>query len=139
MIICTVCGKQANKRRQAIYCSNACKVEKQRVGRDEINTGRANGVSSGVVGGMHEMLVCVDLLRRGFYVYRSVTQSAPFDLMVSKNGVNFAVEVTTGSFNASGSYYKPSKDRSKFDCLAVVMHDGRIFYEPDWCNQVSAC
>ena len=133
MITCSVCGKLANRRKQAIYCSDKCKIELQKKKWSALNE-RNQTLSSGVVGGMHEMLVCVDLLRRNFFVYRSVTQSAPFDLMAFKDGKYYSVEVTTGNYTASGGFYRPVKDASKFDVLAIVMHDGKIFYEPEWAN-----
>lgn len=120
------------KRPNAIYCSKRCSSVKEKQDRDERNgiDSMLGALNTGVVGGMHELLVCVDLLKRGWYVYRSVTQSAPFDLMAFFEGKPYSIEVTTGSYSSRGEVTHAPKDFSTFNYLAVVTRDGKIFYEP---------
>lgn len=76
------------------------------------------------------MLVAVDLLRRGLYVYRSLTPNAPSDLAVLHGTRLIRVEVTTGYLTPKGDCHHPGKDSAKFDILAVVTHGGVITYSP---------
>lgn len=96
-----------------------------------MNPKRHDEMCPGDVGAAHEMLVCVDLLRKGYQVYRSVSPSASFDLAVFRQGELTAVEVTTGLYSPQGGIVHPPKDTSRFDVLAVVMRDGKIIYKPD--------
>ncbi len=78
------------------------------------------------------MLVAVDLLRHGLYVYRSLTPNSPSDLAVLQGSRLVRVEVTTGYLTYSGKLMHPKakKDLSKYDLLAVVRHNGEINYYP---------
>lgn len=88
-------------------------------------------LSSGTVGALHELLVAADLLRRGYAVFRALSQSAPCDLAILLGPRLFRVEVTTGYRNASGYVSSPKRkhEREKWDVLAIVLHDGEILYE----------
>ena len=80
---------------------------------------------------MHEMLVAVDLLRRGFYVYRSLTPNSPCDLAIVKDDQFLRIEVKTGIISLSGKLSWASTKNQLFDILAVVEHSGVITYYPD--------
>jgi len=90
---------------------------------------KLNPIPSGTVGAINELLVCSDLLSKGYHVFRSVSQSCPCDLIILNNGNALRVEVKTGRMNKDGSACSPKTDRSKHDVLATVV-DGKIFYEP---------
>ncbi len=84
---------------------------------------------------MHELVVCVDLLRRGYHVFRAVAPNCACDLLILKDGTLTRVEVTTGYIGLKGNLAHPVKDPNRFDLLAVVTYreDGRedIVYRPD--------
>ncbi|MCI0528347.1 MAG: hypothetical protein L0Y56_12980 [Nitrospira sp.] len=81
-------------------------------------------------GTFHEMKVVIDLMRRGYEVYRAVSGGAPCDFVAVKDGKAIRVEVTTGH-RYKTKLNHPPKDPNKFDVLAIVEHDGWITYRPD--------
>ncbi len=91
-----------------------------------------NGLPSGVVGAAHELMVCVDLLKLGWTVFRNVAPNGPADLVIMKGAITIRVEVTTGNRSASGLVMHPPKraERYRFDVLAIVLHDGTLEYRP---------
>jgi hypothetical protein len=74
--------------------------------------------------------VAVDLLSRGFHVFRALSHSCSCDLAIVKDGKLIRVEVTTGHSNKNGTIGYPAKDETKFDILAVCTKNG-IIYKPD--------
>jgi hypothetical protein len=127
---CAGCGASLDGRRKhARFCSSACSKEFQRREWRKANP-QAVQLPTGTTGAMHEMAVAIDLLRRGLYVYRSLTPNAPSDLAVLYRHELIRVEVTTGYKNLAGRVSYPTKDHSKFDLLAVVVRDEGIIYEP---------
>jgi len=82
-------------------------------------------------GASHELLVCSDLLSKGFEVYRSVSSTGYCDLIV----INFEtkeilrIEVTTGTIGNLGYISFPKKDKKKYDVLAVIV-DNQVYYHP---------
>jgi hypothetical protein len=88
-------------------------------------------VPSVLVGDYHELVVSLDLFRRGYFVYRSLSRCSPSDLVILKRGESpLQVEVTTG-IRKKGCRSIPSKSsKHQFDILAVVYHDGIIQYIP---------
>lgn len=85
---CPTCGKSVTNR-QRRYCSDQC--------RPSVHPGLAKqlGISCGKVGAIAELVVCADLIRRGFEVFRSVSQDCSCDLIVLKDGQAQRVEVKT--------------------------------------------
>jgi hypothetical protein len=131
---CQHCQAEFEPKRTAAwqkYCSKACSKGATSKRWKDLNPEKALGTSPGSIGAAHEMLVCVDLLRRGYHVYRSVSPSAIFDLVVFRGDEMLSVEVTTGRYSPQGGIAHSPKDSSKFDVLAVVMRDGKIIYQPD--------
>lgn len=83
------------------------------------------------VGALHEILVCADLLKQGYDVFRSVSSSSSCDIIAMKNKVIHRVEVTTGRYDNYGVVIHAKKDFNKFDILAVVTRTDRIIrYTP---------
>jgi PD-(D/E)XK endonuclease len=98
-----------------VYCSPECRPSFYTSLR------RTTGLSPGKVGAISELIVCADLIRRGFEVFRSVSQDCSSDLVVLKDGKIERVEVKTGRSN--------KLPRNRFDILAQVV-DGVPMYEP---------
>jgi len=86
------------------------------------------GVPTGTVGAISELRVCVDLLSRGFEVFRAVSQSCSCDLAILKSGQLLRIEVKTGYKRTDG---KPifSKIVHKADILALC-YPTEIIYQP---------
>jgi hypothetical protein len=83
------------------------------------------------VGAISELLVCADLLKKGYEVFRAVSQHCSCDLAILKDKALVRVEVRTAFMNGKGelNYAKPKPEKS--DVLALVLKDGNIFYRPE--------
>ena len=85
-------------------------------------------MATGTTGAISELRVCVDLLARGYEVFRSVSQSCSCDIAVLKDGRLFRIEVTTGYENPhTGTLsYSPHKTEN-YDVIAVVLPEDIVF------------
>uniref|UniRef100_A0A6M3IQ58 Uncharacterized protein n=1 Tax=viral metagenome TaxID=1070528 RepID=A0A6M3IQ58_9ZZZZ len=91
------------------------------------------GTSSGTTGAISELRVAVDLLSKGFNVFRSLSPNSPCDLAVLKNGRLRRIEVRTTFLGTSG---KPNSAVNKKDDLSNIDHYAfvtpeKIIYEPE--------
>jgi len=90
-----------------------------------------SGSRRGDTGAIGEMLVAVDLLRRGFATFRAVSPSSPCDLVALVDGVCWRVEVRTGTrYPSTMNVGVPLRPGQSFDVLAVVVGDD-IGYLPE--------
>jgi len=134
-LVCGECGEKFTWRRNKKYCCAKCM---RAANASRLAAVPGHGLSPATLGAAHELVVCVDLMRKGFSVYRSVSPSAPFDLVAARGVDLKRVEVTTGSI-----YYNDAEERAtfrtyhnkhgqehKYDILAIVTHDGAITYSP---------
>mgnify|MGYP001615723592 CR=1 FL=1 len=85
-------------------------------------------LNTGDVGAARELLVYIDLMERGYQVFRAVSQASPVDLIRDKDGLLERVEVTSGHIHNNGSLTWAPHDKAKFDILAVVLPTNRIVY-----------
>lgn len=117
-------GEGVNKR----FCSNTCRLKFTTNRRDGFKSfpNVTNYVDKGA---MTELAVCVDLLAKGYDVYRSVSPSALCDLIAVMGKRTIRIEVKTGKYLDSGSYSHTDTKNNQFDILAVYLPD-RIAYEP---------
>jgi len=111
------------------FCSHNCSREYNRVSY------RLNGcfenlnLSAGNKGAINELLVCLDLLKKGYDVFRAVSPSSSCDLIVLKDKKLFRVEVTSGWIRKGKKYSnKNQRDLNKMDILAIVFKS-EIVYE----------
>lgn len=134
---CVECKKPFEQsRKDQMLCSRLCgKAREKRRYRENnpVSTAVKEGLkfNTGTTGAMHELLACVDLMRKGFEVFRAVSPASKFDLAAFYEGKLFRVEVTTGSHTGAGGLVHPQKDYSRFDILIVVMQDGSLIYKSD--------
>jgi len=101
---CEVCledfvAKQAHTK----FCSQECKKK-----REGEKWGRSSdrSISAGTVGAIAEMAVAVDLMEKGYAVFRALSPACLCDLIALKDGVSLRVEVRTG--------YKGEKEKTSF-------------------------
>ena len=89
------------------------------------------GLPPYVVGEMNELLVAIDILKRGHDVYRSITGRGLCDLVAvhRTSGVAIRVEVKT-AYNVKGRVLASKGNQNKFDIMARVFWDGEIHYDP---------
>ncbi len=84
----------------------------------------AAAMTRGTNGAASELIASVDLLKRGYAVFRAVSPHCPCDLVAMRDGVCLRVEVRTGTLNLSTSNVAiPVRDADRFDLLAVVVGD----------------
>lgn len=132
---CVVCGNPLIHNGAAHpfkYCSKRCRdrakarraIDKYR-DKNPVGLGRNN-----TTGAISELRVAVDLLAKGYNVFRALSPSCPCDLVILNNNDILRVEVTTGKYSPSGIIQYPSHNPELYDILAVVSHD-RIHYFPD--------
>lgn len=89
--------------------------------------------STGVTGAASEMVACIDLLRRGYEVFRAVAPACECDLIALSAARCWRVEVRTGTpsrLTDRVSVPLSDGDRGRFDVLAVVLGD-RVAYLPE--------
>lgn len=129
---CLECGVELleeKTRRRTKYCSPECaRLRKNREYR-ALNP-NAGKFSPSVIGSINELRVVVDLLMRGFHVFRNVCPGAPCDLALLIDSRLIRVEVTTGSYTPRGSLSYPPHNAENRDLLAVVAPD-KIIYMPE--------
>jgi len=90
-----------------------------------------NGLPTATVGAVGELKVALDLLTKGYHVFRSVSPSAPCDLLITKNGSMLRVEVKTAYRKPDGKMQTATiKKPYRFDILALAFKDGSIEYRP---------
>ena len=89
----------------------------------------------GFIGALSELQVAIDLLSKGFEVYRNICSFGSVDLIAYReDNLIIAIEVTTGSYNEerqSRTFEKHKKHIKRIDILAVYYFDGIIYYESD--------
>lgn len=119
IITCETCGIEFPWKAKRRFCSKECH-KKSTVGQ----------LSSGTIGAISELIICVDLMKRGLAVFRAQSPSCPCDLVVIINGSPMGVEVTKGTRAADGTEKGVPHDPSKYDILALVFPDGSIIYQP---------
>lgn len=124
---CRNCGTQfATNRNWQIFCSNKC----QEIDNRKSFQSYYPGLSTGTVGAISELIVCVDLLKKGYEVFRAVSQATSCDLAVLKEHKLYRIEVTTGyRSHRTGVLTKPKKIASRYDILAIAIGSD-ILYEP---------
>jgi hypothetical protein len=83
------------------------------------------------LGAVSELLVCVDLMRRGIPVFRATSPACSCDLIGIFDNLPKRIEVTKGVKLASGQIRWAYHDTSRYDILALVFADNSISYLPD--------
>jgi hypothetical protein len=109
------------------YCSKRCRSAHTNELSGMVSS-RYPGMSTGTVGAISELRVAVDLLTRGYEVFRAVSQSCSCDLIAQKNGVLIRIESRTGYLLKSGKVTY-SKQHFHSDHFAVILPEV-IIYEP---------
>lgn len=89
-------------------------------------------LSPGNTGAVGELLVSIDLMRRGYFVYRAIGPNSPFDLFAYRDGVGIKLEVRMGTPRSGfPSVSWTRKDSDRCDHYAIWRKDRpEIFYYP---------
>lgn len=94
---------------------------------------------SGTVGAISEMVVAVDLMEKGYSVFRALSPACKSDLVAKKNDTVITVEVRTGYSSAKGGCYFPRRRDDEADVYGIYIpakkeisyfnKDGKTVYE----------
>lgn len=128
---CVICGHSLDpgkkgQRGAAKFCSQRCRVMNASRKYRELNP--VPSVPAGKVGAISEYRVVVDLLDKGYDVFRACSSTCSCDLALLKGNKLLRIEVTTGRYGPSGNItYAPHTN--EFDVFAIVLPD-KIVYSP---------
>lgn len=111
-----------------LYCSAKCFTI---VNRETSGTmAMYPGVAPATVGAIGELKVCVELLARGYEVFKAVSASCSCDLAILVSGHLAQVEVRTGRYNTrTGSVVASMPRQMNADIFAIVCKH-KIVYRP---------
>lgn len=117
-------------RADSSFCSNLCALAHRQ--SQKLPNGVADCVSIGGVGAIGELLVCADLLRRGYDVFRSVSPNGPFDVVACSGDRTIRIEVKVCAEYMDGSRVTRKREPDNpFDVIAMVyLNSGSIVYDP---------
>lgn len=106
-------------------CRNkSCESHKKRKNSLEGSVHRKN------MGAYSELLIVLDLFKKGYEVYRAVSQHCSGDIICEKDGHLIKIDATTGYINLNGSYSYPPK-KHKLIIAVNLSNNGRIVYLED--------
>jgi hypothetical protein len=118
------------------FCSQKCRRnqerEKYKKSNPPLKDISGNKMDSLKVGTLGEISVMLDLIKKGYNVYRNVAYSGYCDLAIMHEKIMLRIEVKTGFYSAYGKLCYPGhKDKSRFDILAVWLKSGEVIYIPE--------
>ena len=130
--VCRNCGKEfSTTKSYQLFCTVQCRKDAY----DDISYGLS--LPRGAIGTIGELLVCSDLLKRGFEVFRSVNWHSSCDLLITKDGQILRMEVKTARRLSNGQVTFPVSNVKKklADHFALVVHEANgnhtVQYVPD--------
>jgi hypothetical protein len=130
LVHCAHCGSEfVRLTRVHKFCRPQCSRDAQ---ASHWNSGHNPELPSSTRGAVAELRACVDLMARGFHVYRAMSPSCPADLVVwGANGRALRVEVKTASRHpVTGVLSLPGAPHNQFDVICYVTRDEVIYIPP---------
>jgi hypothetical protein len=130
--ICPVCKdnlSEAKIRRHAVYCGVPCRKisEKEKYG---LQRGYPENISTGTAGAISELKVSIDLLGKGYEVFRALSQSCSADLAILYERKLLTIEVRSTQRKKNGNFSKHPIKNHKADIGALVWGN-EIIYIPE--------
>ncbi len=116
------------------YCSSACANAAFRVKTLALNNRAGDSkTTNGTAGAISELIVSVDLMRKGYHVFRAMSAHCPCDLIAMLGEKVLRVEVRTATVNLDESigYPKHALATHRYDVLALVIRGTDVQYVPD--------
>lgn len=87
---------------------------------------RYKGKTSGTTGAISELRVAVDLMARGYHIFRAESPHCPCDLVAFRDSQMFKIEVRTIRRNSSGTIPQSAYRESEggvVNCFAFIFKD----------------
>jgi len=123
---CLICSKNfATNYKRKVFCSKKCQKKHEKENRPV----RFNYLSTGTVGAIGELKIGIDLLSKGWEVYRALSPSSSCDLIALKGEITIKIEVRTGQVGQKNQIIYP-KNNIRAGYVAVVVPN-KIIYIPD--------
>ena len=127
---CLECGRLISPSRSHYcrikYCSKQCKAKYyvKDIGNVKIVDDHTQ------MGRYSELLVCCDLIKKGWFIFLNTSPSSPFDIVAYKNKYLLKVEVKTGFINSATGTLTYAQPRNKeYQALAVyVKNNDKVQY-----------
>jgi hypothetical protein len=131
---CAHCNKEFVPRQRYAtrqrFCNHSCAIKAQNI-RMGVGSAYDKRINRSTVGAISELIVCVDLLAKGYEVFRAVSPACSCDLAILKDKQLLRVEVKTGYKNVvSGKLLYPKNNLQPHDILAIVVNANNITYFP---------
>lgn len=129
---CLNCGSAIpddRLRNRARYCSKRCQAT---YSFGSSHTAELS-ISAIKVGALSELVVCADLLRHGYEVFRGVSADDSCDIVILRGREMRRIQVRTGHIRGDGGivYGRYAKDDGRMDHYAVVIDHTKVLYFPD--------
>lgn len=133
--ICPICNSsfesfaKMNQKYCSLHCGNMATHKKYRKA-NPLSIEEQNGIklSCGTKGTLSELKVAVDLIEKGYEVFRAVSPASPCDYAIMKNGKLLKLEVKSRYYSSAGNVFKLPPHKA--DILALVYPDNKIKYFP---------
>lgn len=123
--LCQHCGKEFIKiQKRKRFCSSTC-LSRNYHSKD---TWSKIPLSTGKIGAIAELLVSVDLMLRGFDVFRALSPSSDADIIAEKSGILYKFEVRTGRYLKSGKIACPTYKTKNKSLVVFTFSDRKVHY-----------
>jgi hypothetical protein len=126
--ICQGCGVQFQAKKLQTFCNDRCR---NLAYRSKYRCSELVGVASGTVGAIAELMVCADLMKQGYEVFRAMSPASNCDVLAIKGEVIKKYEIRTGQYyqtkNGLNLHYPRARTEGK-DVIVVTHHDSKIHY-----------
>lgn len=113
--LCPTCEKIFQGPKNRVYCSKPCWPSSVPIAFDEQ---MPKGLSTGTLGALAELAVCVDLMRRGYAVFRALSPACYCDIIARKFETVWEIEVRTG-YERNGHLYTTKGHDDRVNCFAL--------------------
>lgn len=132
VFVCEHCGENYTKQtKRQRFCTPKCSSA---YGFEVYVPAYGDGLTVQTKGAISELRVAVDLLARGFHVYRSMSSTAPWDLVVAiPSGKLVRIEVKSSAVNKNGSV-SAYTEKNVYDVVCYATRDSLVYIPPleDW-------
>lgn len=127
---CVNCGEKLKTNRTK-FCSGICYTKFRLKNYRTINP--YSGLPTATIGSISELRVSIDLMGKGYHVFRAHSPSCPCDLVAFKEDGVLMIEVRTAHINSNGTIVKVI---SKRDNPKIINHyawvtQNSIIYDPE--------
>ena len=129
MHTCKCCGKEIPAKRlyyNSEYCSNYCRSRSKYLTFRTINP--KSSLPTATVGAVSELVVCCELLKMGYEVFRAVSPACSCDIAILKNKILTRVEVRSGCILPSGKITFATSSNERYDIMAIVTKEGIVYH-----------